>query len=118
VNRGTVLVVDDEADVRESLAEALRDEGYGVEVAANGREAMALVGTLARPCLVILDLIMPVMSGQAVYAAMQADAALADIPILVCTSDASRAPAGALLMKKPFKLSRLLTTVEGLLRTS
>jgi hypothetical protein len=49
---------------------------------------------------------------------MQADAALADIPILVCTSDASRAPAGALLMKKPFKLSRLLTTVEGLLRTS
>ena len=92
-SRATILVVDDEPNVRESLGDAFTDEGYAVVLAANGREALARARMLARPCVVILDLIMPVMSGDQVYAAMRADPALEDIPIVVSTSDPTRAPA-------------------------
>jgi two-component system, sensor histidine kinase and response regulator len=112
--RKTVLVVDDEVEIRESLEEALQDEGYDVVVAANGREAMLALPRLARPCAVVLDIIMPFMSGAEVYAAMRIDPGLADIPVVVSTSDPSRAPAGALLMKKPIHLDRLLETIAGL----
>jgi CheY-like chemotaxis protein len=110
----TVLIVDDEPDIRESLREALEGEGYAVMEAANGREALTLLPDLPRPCALILDIIMPVMSGNELYAAMQANPTLADIPVVVSTSDPSRAPSGVLLMKKPVHFSRLLTTVAGL----
>jgi CheY-like chemotaxis protein len=110
----TVLVVDDEADIRDSLKEALVDEGYRVEVAANGRQALDLLPQLGRPCAVILDIIMPIMSGAELYAAMRAIPTLADIPVVVSTSDPSRAPSGVLIMRKPIDLSRLLSTVAGL----
>jgi CheY-like chemotaxis protein len=113
-NARTVLVVDDEADIRDSLKEALVDEGYNVELAANGRQALDILPTLERPCAVILDIIMPVMSGPELYAAMRASPSLADIPVVVSTSDPSRAPSGVLIMRKPINLSRLLQTVEAL----
>jgi CheY-like chemotaxis protein len=110
----TVLVVDDEPDIRESLKEALTDEGYLVEVASNGRQALELLPQLSRPCAVIMDIIMPIMSGIELYAAMRAVPALADIPVVVSTSDPSRAPSGVLIMRKPIDLGRLLKTVEGM----
>jgi CheY-like chemotaxis protein len=110
----TVLVVDDEADIRDSLKEALVDEGYQVEVAANGRQALDMLPQLARPCAVILDIIMPIMSGVEFYAAMRAIPGLSDIPVVVSTSDPSRAPSGVLIMRKPINLGRLLTTVDAL----
>jgi two-component system, sensor histidine kinase and response regulator len=112
--RRTVLVVDDEADIRDSLKEVLVDEGYRVEVAANGLQALDILPTLQRPCAVILDIIMPAMSGLELYAAMRASPALADIPVVVSTSDPSRAPSGVLIMRKPINLARLLKTVEAL----
>jgi len=114
VTTKTVLVVDDEADIRESLRDALGDEGYSVIVACNGKEALALLPDLARPCAVILDIIMPVMSGTEFYEAMQATPTLADIPVLMSTSDPSRAPSQVPVMKKPINLDRLLTAVAGL----
>lgn len=114
MSRRTVLVVDDEADIRESLVEALREEGYQAAEAANGREAMKVLPMLEPPCAVILDIIMPVMSGNEVWAAMQADPLLSKIPVLFSTSDPSRAPAGALIMRKPVKLDRLLAAVASL----
>ena len=110
----TVLVVDDEPDIRESLRDALEDEGYDVVTAANGREALTLLPGLPRPLAMILDIIMPVMSGAELYTALQADPGLASIPVVVSTSDPSRAPAGVLLMRKPIDLDRLLAVIEGL----
>jgi CheY-like chemotaxis protein len=110
----TVLVVDDEPDIRESLRDALEDEGYDVVTAANGREALTVLPGLSRPLAVILDIIMPVMSGVEVYSALQADPELATIPVVVSTSDPSRAPAGVILMRKPIDLERLLAVVDGL----
>jgi CheY-like chemotaxis protein len=112
--RKTVLVVDDEPDIRESLRDALEDEGYCVAVARNGKEALDTLPTLEKPVAVILDIIMPVMSGTEFYANIQADPRFADMPVLISTSDASRAPSGVLLMKKPIDLDRLLDAVAKL----
>jgi len=112
--RKTLLVVDDEPDIRESLRDALEDEGYRVAVARNGKEALEVLRTLEKPFAVILDIIMPVMSGAEFYAAIQADPRYARTPVLISTSDASRAPAGVLIMKKPIDLERLLDAVAKL----
>jgi two-component system, sensor histidine kinase and response regulator len=112
VTEKTVLVIDDEADIRDSLRDVLEDEGYRVRLAANGEEALAQLRTIQRPCAVILDIIMPMMSGNEVYAAMKADPTLADLPLVISTSDPSRAPHGPLIMKKPIDLMRLLSTLE------
>lgn len=108
----TVLVIDDEADIRDSLKEVLVEEGYNVVVAANGRQALDLVARLPRPCAIILDLIMPVMSGIEFYTALRARPGCADIPVVVSTSDPARAPSGVLIMKKPISVGRLLRTVD------
>ncbi len=114
MSQKTVLIADDEADIRESLRDALAEEGYSILVASNGREALRLLRTLERPCAVILDIIMPVMSGTEVYLAMQVDPGLADIPVLISTSDPSRAPNQVPVLKKPVVLDRLLAVVAGL----
>jgi CheY-like chemotaxis protein len=110
----TVLVVEDEDDIRDSLQDALRDEGYTVAGAANGRQALELLPTLARPCAIVLDIIMPVMSGRDFYQAMRADARFADIPVLVSTSDPARAPDGLATLRKPIDLTRLIAVVRAL----
>lgn len=110
----TILVVDDEPDIRDSLRDALGDEGYSVLVAANGKEALAMLPNIPRPCAVILDIIMPVMNGAELYRQIKAKPDWADIPVLISTSDPSRAPSEARIMKKPINLDRLLAAVAGL----
>lgn len=110
----TVLIVEDEPDIRDSLREVLEDEGYAVAVAANGKEGLAQLSHLSKPCAVVLDIIMPVMSGNELYNAMQADPQLASIPVLVSTSDPTRAPSGVLIMKKPIDVDRFLDAVAKL----
>src|SRR5262245_36830107 len=62
-NAHSVLVVEDDDGIRESIVEILRDEGYLVHEASNGREALEQLKDGQRPCVVLLDLMMPVMSG-------------------------------------------------------
>ncbi|MEP6591454.1 MAG: response regulator [Gemmatimonadota bacterium] len=109
----TVLVVDDEFELVQTLREVFTDEGYHVRTVSNGRDALRyLRETAVKPCLVVLDLILPMLDGNAVYAIMKADPELASVPILVSTSDPSRAPAGAEVMRKPIVLDALLAHVE------
>ena len=109
---GTLLIVDDEADLRESLQEYLEDQGYRVLTATNGQEALEVMSGDALPCVVILDLIMPVMNGRELHDRMQQDARLAAVPVIVSTSDPSRAPAGVPILRKPYDLRRLLAAVQ------
>jgi CheY-like chemotaxis protein len=81
-----ILVVDDEPDIRESLKEVLELEGYRVVAASNGREALDRLPDMSKPCVILLDLMMPVMNGWEFAEAVQADAVLADIPIVVVTA--------------------------------
>jgi two-component system, chemotaxis family, chemotaxis protein CheY len=106
-----LLIVDDEREIRESLEEFFQEEGFAVTTAANGAEALARLAEEA-PCVVLLDLLMPVVSGNEVYRAMQQEPRLTNVPVIVMTSDPSRAPSGLLIMKKPMNLSRLLSTVQ------
>jgi CheY-like chemotaxis protein len=112
-NPNTVLVVDDDADLREALRDFLRDEGYAVTLASNGQEALGLLPTLKRPCGIVLDIAMPGMNGTEFYRAMSALPAFADIPVVVLTTDSSRGPGGLPKMKKT-NLELLLSMVAAL----
>lgn len=106
-----VLIVDDEPDVRDTLEEFLADAGFTVRTAADGAAAMACLEE-ELPFLVILDLLMPVLSGNEVIERMRESDRLGKVPILITTSDPSRAPSGIPLLKKPLDLGRLLTLVR------
>ena len=117
--REIVVVVDDEPGICETLAEVFQDEGYTVHCAPDGARALALFRSLERrPCVVLLDLFMPIMDGNAVYEAMQADPALRDIAVVITTSDPSSAPAGVSIMNKPVSLKQLIETVHKCCRDS
>jgi CheY-like chemotaxis protein len=81
----TVLIVEDDADSRVMLATMLTLGGYRTITAANGAEALA-VASAHRPCLILLDLHMPVMDGQDFRRAQIADPAIKDIPVILVTA--------------------------------
>lgn len=108
----TVLVVDDEQDYRDSLRDALEDEGYRVLVAGTGAEALRLLQRPEPVHLVLLDLIMPEMSGGELLQVMRQGGVLAKVPVIVVTSDPSRAPGGVRTLRKPLNLEALLDEVR------
>jgi CheY-like chemotaxis protein len=85
----TILVVEDDADLREVLCEILSEEGYGVVTAAHGEEALRKLRDpeLPRPSMILLDLMMPVMSGAEFWTEQQRDPSLATIPVLMLSAD-------------------------------
>jgi CheY-like chemotaxis protein len=112
VTKKKILIVDDEEDVRASLADLFADEGYLVETAADGDEALRLL-TADPPAIVILDLVLPGLDGRTLYDRIRADPKLAGVEIIVSTSDPTKAPPGVPVMKKPLDLHRLLAAVRG-----
>lgn len=110
--RPSVLVVDDDQAIREVIAEVLRDEGYEVVCAENGVQALDELRKNRRPDLVLLDLMMPVMSGWEVLEEIQGDDQLARIPVVVVS--AMNAPGVREHLAKPIDLERLLDTVGRL----
>jgi len=80
--RDLILVIDDYADIREGIAVALGLEGYDVVTASNGLEALTKLHSGLQPCLIVLDLMMPVMNGFEFRQAQLADPGLAKIPLI------------------------------------
>jgi len=110
--RPSVLVVDDDQAIREVVAEVLRDEGYEVTCAENGVEALREMRKDHHPDVVLLDLMMPVMSGWEVLEQVQASDELVRIPVVVVS--AMSAPGAREHLAKPIDLERLLATVGRL----
>jgi CheY-like chemotaxis protein len=111
-----VLIVEDDADIRETLAELLAGAGYAVETAGNGAEAIAQLRRVA-PQLILLDLSMPVMSGQQFRSQQLADPAIAGIPTVVMSATARLEDklVGFQIserLAKPLKLRQLLDVVR------
>lgn len=109
-----VLVVDDDPDIRETLCFVLEDAGYSVYSAENGHDALEILDRAEPlPGLILLDLMMPVMSGAEMLVALKAVHALAQIPVTIVTaSGAPMPPLASGLLKKPVDLDALLRLVE------
>lgn len=109
-----ILVVDDDPGIRGMIATVLQYEGYSVETAANGRDALVRIDA-RRPHLIFLDLQMPVMTGQQLLAQLRE--ANTGIPVVFMSAgyrvrlEAERCGADGYLAK-PFELDDVLTTVE------
>ena len=114
---GWVLIVDDDDHIRETLSELVEMAGCRARGATNGAEALEiLAGGL--PCLIILDLLMPVMSGQELVEAMRRVPAFAAVPIVISTSAPDRAPAGLPVIPKPIDIDRVLDWLKRACRCS
>jgi len=116
--RGRLLVVDDDVELRASLADVLRDAGFAVLEAANGKDALTLLRSEPPPDAILLDLMMPVMDGWEFRAAQKREPSLARTPVVVMTADGSphaEAVDAALLVRKPFDLRTLLDGVDRVL---
>ena len=110
--QSVVLVVEDEAESRDTLRELLELEGYTVRTAADGKAALEVLDTL-EPCVVLLDLFMPVMSGWQVIDRLRADGRLGRMNVLVITSAKHTAPADLPVLEKPLNLDKLIRTVDA-----
>ena len=108
----SVLVVDDEMDIRETIRDILEIEGYHVCCAANGKEALDVLSEV-RPGLILLDLMMPVMSGYELLQELRERDDLSGIPVTVVSAIGDRAVVrGAEVLKKPVDLDALLHVVD------
>jgi CheY-like chemotaxis protein len=105
-SEGCVLIVDDQEDIREPLREVIEMAGCQTLAAANGVEALALLEH-HRPCLIVLDLLMPVMSGQEVLEVLRSRPELASLPVVVSTSAPHLAPRGVPILPKPIEIATL-----------
>jgi CheY-like chemotaxis protein len=112
----TILVVDDDQDIRDTLTELLEDEGYTIVRASHGREALAALQAEPRPSLILLDLMMPVMDGWQFRAEQRKNPEIAGIPVVVISAtgkdDKVAALGAAQLLRKPIRLEELLDAVQ------
>jgi CheY-like chemotaxis protein len=114
-----ILVVDDDQDMREVMVEVLEEEGFIVASAADGREALDKLGT-ARPLVMVLDMMMPVMDGRAVLAALADHATLRTLPVLVFTAQHDLAitierGATVAVLQKPVTVQRLVEKLREMI---
>jgi CheY-like chemotaxis protein len=116
---GTILIVEDDDDLRELFAEVLRTECHRVVCASNGREALELLEA-ERPCLMLLDMMMPVMSGGELLETLDRSKRLDDLSVVVVSAIAEQtdAPGARRYMKKPIELGELVAVAREFCRES
>lgn len=113
-----VLVVDDDFDIRDAVADVLVDRGFAVASVEDGFSALEWLRTHSPPAVILLDWMMPRCDGPTFRAEQQKDPSLADIPVVLLTADATareRAPALGLarFLQKPVDLDELLAAIHA-----
>lgn len=112
----SILIVEDDADLRDMMAQLLALEGYDAAIAANGLEALDYLRRGGLPRLILLDLMMPIMDGWEFRREQQRDPALAAVPVVVLSAlDRGRAADVVAddFLKKPLDFDRLLDLVRS-----
>ena len=115
--KGSVLIIDDDVDIRETITLILEEEGYKVTNAANGQAALAALRDGPRPELILLDLMMPVIDGIEFRTLEEQEPGLAAIPVVVITASGNAKDRAKTLrvdgiIQKPISLDTLLEVVE------
>lgn len=112
----SILLIEDDAAIRESVADCLAFEGYRVVAVGNGREGLEVLRRGPPPALVVLDLLMPVLGGAQFLEEREADPAIAGVPVVLMTaaisSGGNALPKADAYLPKPFDLADLLSLVE------
>ena len=110
-----LLIVDDDSSVRESMSALLDANGYRVQQAENGQRALELLKKMPHlPCLIVLDLAMPVLDGRGFLKLRAADPILQDIPVVVVSGN----PTGRRIegidayLRKPVEVDRLIQVID------
>lgn len=114
---GVVLVVEDDPNLREVFSEVLESEGYRVHVAADGAQALAVLENGATPCVVLLDLRMPTMTGWDLAGRLRSTDRWSEVPIVVVAAhylvaDEARKIGADAWLQKPVSLDRLVAVVD------
>ncbi|MBN1210596.1 MAG: response regulator [Myxococcaceae bacterium] len=120
---GPILIVEDDADIREALQGFLELKGYEVSMASDGREALERLEHPPRPALILLDMAMPVMGGHRVLAARSRTAALQQVPVVIISAGMGAMSARdralyaanydvAAFLEKPADPQQVLNTIE------
>jgi CheY-like chemotaxis protein len=113
-----IMIVEDDPDTRDMLERFLELEGFGVRTAANGRLALDALQIDSAFCVILLDLMMPVMNGWQFREAQSNDPRLSGIPVVIVTAAGSKDDIPAIRadgwLSKPVDLDRLLATINPL----
>lgn len=114
----TILLIEDDAPICEAVAYLLEMEGYNVVKAADGRSGMNALKDMKRPCLILLDLMMPIMDGWEFLDALRndPDVSVGSLPVIITSAAGSATQAAEKkaqgLIRKPIDLDLLLATVH------
>ena len=114
--RRTILVVEDDSDLRDAILDVLESAGFDVFTAGDGREAFQILGNLHEPALVLLDLKMPVMDGFEFRRQLLETPGVSEVPMVVLSGDPdsqreARTLASHGSLDKPFREEDLLRVV-------
>ncbi|MFA4991597.1 MAG: response regulator [Candidatus Omnitrophota bacterium] len=114
-----ILIVDDDADTRDSLGLVLTEENFIVEKASNGKEALKMVER-NKPDLILLDCVMPVMDGFETYCRLKDSPGTRNIPVIFCTATHIKEAAEGRIqvddyIEKPFSLQKLCRKINKIL---
>jgi CheY-like chemotaxis protein len=115
IEEKTILLVEDDLDTREALDELLSESGYEVIPATSGKQAIEylLADPYRPPDAVVLDLLLPLVSGWQVLELIRADARLVAVPVIVTTGvSADRPPGATVVLKKPIDAASLIKELD------
>ncbi len=109
----SILIVEDDFNIRTALEEILEEEGFAVQTADNGAQALQLLRDGLRPDIVLLDLMMPVMDGATFLETAREHGLLSESRVIVTSAlgDACNLPMSTEVLRKPFPIDALLTRV-------
>ena len=113
-----ILIVEDDEDLRAALADAMRSSGVEVEVAADGIDALERLRAGPCPAVVLLDLRLPRLNGQAFLDGLRADARFEHLPVITMTAGSVRAEGDDLVRHRPVDVDDLRRIVESLIEAA
>ena len=110
----SILVVEDDDDIRNAIVDLLETEGYCAESAINGKDALTKLSQIHKPCLVLLDMMMPIMNGRQFLDEVMKDSNLAPIPVLIVSAvaDKTNTEGSVGFLKKPIDIDIVLDVVS------